>query len=141
MRNDKQVSPVINLLLIINCCLSFAAVVERQPPNIIIFLADDLGWDDIGFHGSSQIRTPNIDSLAADGIILNNFYASPVCTPSRGALLTGIHPIHSGTQNYVILTPAPWGLPLNLKLMPQYLKEFNNYATHLVGKWHLGFYK
>jgi arylsulfatase A-like enzyme len=104
----------------------------NESPNIIVFVGDDLGWDDVGFHGSKQMRTPNIDTLASDGIILNNYYTSPVCSPSRGALLSGVHPIHSGTQNYVILTPSPWGLPLNLKLMPQYFKDYN-YATHAVG--------
>jgi arylsulfatase A-like enzyme len=104
----------------------------NESPNIIVFVGDDLGWDDVGFHGSKQMLTPNIDTLASDGIILNNYYTSPVCSPSRGALLSGVHPIHSGTQNYVILTPSPWGLPLNLKLMPQYLKDYN-YATHAVG--------
>src|SRR2546426_12488225 len=73
-------------------------------PHVIIFVADDLGWDDVSFHGSTQLRTPNMDALAADGIILNNYYASPICTPSRGALLSGVHPIHSGTQHFVIMT-------------------------------------
>ena len=118
---------------IIKLCLS-------TKPNIIIFVADDLGWDDVGFHGSSQIRTPNIDSLAANGIVLNNYRTASACTPSRGALLSGVHPIHSSTQNYVILTAEPRGFPLDIRLLPEYLKPFG-YKSHLVGKWHLGFYK
>jgi len=109
-------------------------------PNIILLVADDLGWDDVSFHGSTQIATPNIDGLAADGIILNNYYVAAVCTPSRGALLSGYHPIHTGTQHSVILTEEPRGFPLNIKLLSQYLKEYD-YATHIVGKWHLGFHK
>ncbi|CAG2102209.1 unnamed protein product, partial [Medioppia subpectinata] len=108
-------------------------------PNIIVFVADDLGWGDVGFR-SDQLLTPNVDTLSADGIVLNNYYTSPVCSPSRGALLTSVHPIHSGLQNYVILTASPWGLPLNLKTLPQYLKHYD-YSTHAVGKWHLGFYR
>ncbi|XP_054163408.1 arylsulfatase B-like [Oppia nitens] len=108
-------------------------------PNVILLVADDLGWGDVGYR-SDQILTPNIDTLAADGIVLNRYYTSPVCSPSRGALLTGVHPVHSGLQNYVILTAAPWGLPLDIKTLPEYLKDYG-YNTHAIGKWHLGFFK
>lgn len=62
----------------------------NSKPNVIIFLADDLGWNDIGFHGSHHLKTPNIDTMASDGILLNRYYTQPLCSPSRGALLTGI---------------------------------------------------
>ena len=72
---------------------------KSSQPHILFMLADDLGWIDVGFHGS-KIRTPNIDSLAKGGVILDNFYVQPVCTPARGALMTGRYPIHTGKSLY-----------------------------------------
>ncbi|KAL1421918.1 hypothetical protein MTO96_022627 [Rhipicephalus appendiculatus] len=67
------------------------------------------GWDDVSFHGSSQIPTPNLDALAADGVILNNYYAQPACTPSRAALMTGLYPIRTGLQGLALDVADPWG--------------------------------
>ncbi|XP_067935377.1 arylsulfatase B-like [Watersipora subatra] len=118
---------------------AFVYCSKGQRPNIVLILADDLGWNDVSFHGSTQIPTPNIDQLVRDGIFLNNYYVSPICTPTRGALMTGRHPMSLGLQRSVILGSCPWGLGLNETIMPQYLKQLG-YATHAVGKWHLGFF-
>ena len=67
----------------------------NKPPHILFVLVDDYGWSDVGFHGS-KIHTPNIDRLASEGVILDNYYVQPICTPTRSALMTGRYPIHTG---------------------------------------------
>ena len=66
--------------------------------HVILIVADDLGWDDVGFHGS-EIPTPNLDALASSGVVLTNYYVSPICTPSRSEMLTGKYAIHTGREN------------------------------------------
>ncbi|KAG0431633.1 hypothetical protein HPB47_021573 [Ixodes persulcatus] len=119
---------------------SMVVVRAPTPPNIIFFLADDLGWADTSFRGNPQIPTPNLDVLAASGIILNNYYIQYLCSPSRGALLTGLYPIHTGLQHNMVYPAEPWGLSPDFTIMPQYLKELG-YASHIIGKWGVGYYK
>jgi len=125
---------------ILAACLGWAPPAAAQQaaprPNIVYIVADDLGWKDVGFHGS-DIRTPNIDRLAREGARLEQFYVQPMCTPTRAALLTGRYPFRYGLQTLVIPTPSKYGMPTDEWLLPQALKEAG-YRTVMVGKWHLG---
>jgi arylsulfatase A-like enzyme len=109
---------------------------SHPPPNIVFILSDDHGWADVGWH-SPEIKTPNLDQLAATGAKLEQFYAQPVCSPTRAALLTGRYPMRYGLQVGVIRPWADYGLPLDERTLPQMLKEVG-YSTFLTGKWHLG---
>lgn len=110
-------------------------VIEERPPNILLVVADDAGWNDVGYHGS-EIRTPVLDSLAYNGIRLERFYVAPTCSPSRAALLIGMPASRLG-----IVAPidgkSKFGLPKNLTTLPKALKNLG-YETALFGKWHLG---
>lgn len=109
---------------------------ETPRPNIVYIVADDQGWKDVGFHGS-DIKTPNIDRLAKTGARLEQFYAQPMCTPSRAALMTGRYPHRYGLQTLVIPSAGKYGLATDEWLLPQALKAAG-YSTAIVGKWHLG---
>ena len=82
-------------LFFINSCFIFLAQSAATQPHILLLLVDDLGWSDVGYHGS-KIRTPNVDKLAREGVILENYYVQPYCTPTRGSLMTGRYSIHTG---------------------------------------------
>jgi arylsulfatase A-like enzyme len=112
------------------------AQAEERPPNILYIMADDLGWKDVGFHGS-DIKTPTLDALAAKGARLEQFYAQPMCTPTRAALMTGRYPMRYGLQTAVIPQGHTYGLATDEWLLPQALKDAG-YETAIVGKWHLG---
>lgn len=109
------------------------APVDLGPPNVVVVLADDLGWGDVGVYGNAAIRTPNIDSLAADGARFTSFYVpTPICAASRAGLLTGRLPGRVG---------IPWNPPRRLNegevVLARVLKA-RGYATGMAGKWHLG---
>jgi arylsulfatase A-like enzyme len=108
----------------------------EKKPNILFIVADDLGWKDVGFHGS-DIRTPNLDMLAANGARLEQYYAEPMCTPTRACLMTGRYPLRYGLQTGVIPSAHTYGLPTDEWLLPQALKAAG-YTTAIIGKWHLG---
>jgi arylsulfatase A and related enzymes len=110
---------------------------QTERPNIVIVLADDLGWGDVGFHGS-EIKTPSLDALVGEGVELERFYTSPISTPPRAGLMTGRYPNRFGVRSAVI---PPWredGLDENEETMADMLAR-NGYKNRaIIGKWHLG---
>jgi len=106
---------------------------DTPMPNIILIMADDLGWGDTGYNGHPHILTPNLDSMAANGVVFERFYAAaPVCSPTRGSCLTGRNP-----NRYGIFSANVGSLPKEEITLAELLKE-RGYATGHFGKWHLG---
>jgi arylsulfatase A-like enzyme len=112
---------------------------SAERPNIVVILADDLGWADVGWHGT-DIKTPNLDKLAAAGLRLEQFYVQPVCSPTRASLMTGRYTIRYGLQTGVIRPWADYGLASNEQTLANGLHDAG-YFTAIVGKWHLGLCK
>jgi arylsulfatase B len=108
---------------------------SKHPPNILIFVSDDTGWNDVGYH-NSEIKTPNIDRLVEHGVELDNFYVSPVCSPTRAALLTGRLPSRYGILEPIALR-SKQTLPQDTVTLAEFLRR-NGYQTAITGKWHLG---
>jgi len=105
-------------------------------PHIVLIVADDLGWNDVGYH-ASQVPTPTLDTLASSGVRLERFYVLPLCTPTRAALLTGRYPIRYGLQRGVIKGWDRFGLPPQERTLAEALRDAG-YRTVICGKWHLG---
>ena len=126
---------LLSTFYLIQCIVSEAHI---EKPNIVIMLADDLGYGDIGAYGHPTSTTPNLDMLAREGLLFTQFYtASPVCSPSRAALLTGRLQTRTGVWPYVFRTPSIGGLPHNETTIAEILKN-EGYKTSIIGKWHLG---
>ncbi len=130
-----------NIALTLLACFAAVSSPAAPRPNILLLFLDNVGYGDLGCYGNRDVKTPNIDRLATDGVRCTDFYiGSPSCSPSRGALLTGRHPERNGL-NYQ-LSPTEnmggEGLPKSEKLLPQYLKPLG-YATGAFGKWNIGF--
>ena len=121
----------VSLLLIV--CAS-----SDTRPNIIVFLTDDWGFNDVGYHGNTNTQTPFIDSLVKEeGLIIDKFYAYPTCTISRCALLTGRYPMRYGMQKEVLNYESNYGLSKYETLISEEFISLG-YNTHLIGKWHIG---
>jgi arylsulfatase A-like enzyme len=134
----KKARRLTHVALVLGTIFSLRATAQDKVlrPNVIYIVSDDQGWKDVGYHGS-DIKTPNIDKLATDGTRLEQFYAQPMCTPTRAALMTGRYPFRYGLQTAVILSAHTYGLALDEYLLPQTLKDAG-YETAIIGKWHLG---
>lgn len=115
------------------CALTATA---QDRPNVIVMVADDLGWADVGFHGG-DIDTPSLDRLAAEGAELHRFYTTPICSPTRAALMTGRNPMRLGVAYGVIMPWDTTGIHPEEHFMPESFKAAG-YRTAMVGKWHLG---
>lgn len=130
---------VITLLPVVGCAVLVNTVQAKQPdkkPNVIVILADDLGFGDISAYGATEIQTPNIDRIAKEGVRFNHGYAtSATSTPSRFSLLTGRYPWREGAQ--VLQGNAPLIIKEDMPTLPKMFKEAG-YTTGAVGKWHLG---
>src|SRR5512137_129540 len=125
------------LSYVFGAALACAAGQAAEKPNIVHIVADDLGWKDVGFNGCTDIKTPHLDKLAAEGAKLTRFYVQPMCTPTRAALMTGRYPFRYGLQTAVIPSVSAYGLDTTEWLLAQCLKEAG-YKTAIIGKWHLG---
>ena len=112
---------------------------DAAKPNILMFVIDDLGWNDTSYKGS-DIKTPTIDKFANEGIRLQQYYVQRFCSPTRSAIMAGRYPYHMGLAKSVISDGRPYGLPLNQTTIANELKK-GGYSTHCVGKWDLGMHK
>lgn len=118
--------------------VTIASTVAAPKPNVLILVADDMGYADAGFNGGRVIDTPNLDRLAATGVRLGNFHTAPICSPTRAGLMTGRWPLRFGIMRAVVPPWSKHGLPSEEKTLAETLAEAGYKRRGLVGKWHLG---
>src|SRR3954470_21808074 len=115
-----------------------AAAADRRPPNVVVILADDIGYGDLSCYGATQVKTPNLDRLAAAGMRFTDGHSpSAMCTPTRYALLTGQYAWRHKAATSILSGTAPLCIPADSLTLPKLFKQAG-YATGVVGKWHLG---
>ena len=140
MRLEKMISQPRRLLAgAALCLLGIPGIANAAPPNVVLMLADNVGWGDIGAYGGGEMRgmpTPRIDSIAAQGLQLTQFLVETGCTPSRAALMLGRYPIRAGLGT-IIIGGTPNALQANEFTLAEMFKS-QGYATGMTGKWHLG---
>ncbi len=152
--NTNHITTAISLGLLSTVAVTQAATKPTQP-NVLIILVDDLGWNDLGYMGSTYYESPNIDKLASQGVQFSNAYAAcQVSSPSRASILTGKYTVNHGITNFLgAPTGEAWrsknrftkmippqyapNIPMEDSTLPEYLRE-NGYKTFMAGKWHLG---
>lgn len=125
---------LIHLLIALSALSQLSIAADK--PNVVIIVADDLGWADVGFHGGN-IDTPSLDRLAREGAEFDRFYTTPICSPTRAALMTGRDPMRLGIAYSVVMPWTNLGVHPDEHFMPQSFLAAG-YQTALVGKWHLG---
>lgn len=128
-------------VLVLTVALLVVPISRAAPPNVVFLYADNLGIGDLGCYGNAEVKTPHLDRLAAEGVRCTDFYVvASTCTVSRGAVLTGRHPLRNGLLHQLVVEEN-WhgiGLPHRERILPQYLKDAG-YATGCFGKWNIGF--
>jgi arylsulfatase A-like enzyme len=138
MRVRKIVIATFTLLAAATSAWAQGQAASPQRPNVVVIITDDVGYGDFGVYGAPDIRTPNVDRLAREGVKLTDFYAAPTCTPTRASLITGRYQQRVALEEALPSAgPRDRGLLPTGRSLPQLLKN-NKYATGLIGKWHLG---
>ena len=136
---EQKMMMILKIVVLVIMIQNWSEVTAADKPNILMFVIDDLGWNDTGYKGS-DIPTPTIDKFANEGIRLQQYYVQRVCSPTRSAIMAGRYPYHLGLASDVIHPGRPYGMLLNQTTLANELKK-GGYATHIVGKWHLGMCK
>jgi arylsulfatase A-like enzyme len=140
MTHAQSTNSFVVALPLVLCGTCLPAEADAPKPNIVIIVADDLGWKDVGYHGG-YIATPNLDRLATEGLQLENWHVAPLCSPTRAGLMTGRWPIRYGMGESVITPWRKWGLPTTEHTIADLLAAAGYERRGAVGKWHLGHYK
>lgn len=123
-----------------NETIKFGSSSSSSKPNFIFILADDLGWNSIGYENYDlSFATPFLNKMASNGIIMTNHYSQEVCTPARASLLTGRYPLSIGMQYFTVADTVAWGLPLEETTIADVLSK-HDYTSYALGKWNLGHY-
>ncbi|XP_064621969.1 arylsulfatase B-like [Lineus longissimus] len=144
-RKRLAVAVLTTILVLLPTTFTYIRIRNRQlendvsnltRPHVIFIVADDLGWNDVGWN-NKKIKSPNLDNLAKAGVMLDHYYTYPICTPSRAAILTGYYSHRIGLQQRVIHDFQKRFVPKDIPMISERFQELG-YSTNMVGKWHLG---
>ena len=121
-RTDMLPHALLAVIAAAAICQTVAEAAAAERPHIVFIVIDDLGWDDVGFRSGNEIRTPHIDALATQGVVLNQYYVQDVCSPSRSTFMTGRYAMHHSIVDWIPPASA-YGLPLNETTMAEKMKS------------------